>query len=323
MAPASFLGQMPLEVLLLVTGYLTSGLLSLGITVYSLRNRGDNPTVLAFAILTLSSSVWCFGFMGRLLSTSVTSKVVWETVGYLGLVSFPTTLLVFSLYYTGRGNWVTRRTLAFVSAVPAALFVLFATNFLHGMFLSDLSLSTSIGYPLLTATPQEVFWVNVVYNYAVYSLGILVLAYYAVEAPEPYRWQATLMTGGFGLTLVVNVGFLFGLEPFPAADPTPIAIGLTSAVLAVAILRAEFVNILPVARERIVETVNDGVVAVNEEGRVIDVNANAESLLGVENCIGRDVVELLPEEMIESGITDEGSDDQAEVKLERADGRTR
>ncbi|MDY6780583.1 MAG: HAMP domain-containing sensor histidine kinase, partial [Halobacteria archaeon] len=30
-----------------------------------------------------------------------------------------------------------------------------------------------------------------------------------------------------------------------------------------------------------------------------------------------------PEEMIESGITDEGSDDQAEVKLERDDGRTR
>lgn len=313
--------SVPTQILLLIVGYFVSGLLSLGVGVYALRRRGGNPTVGSFGVLLFATSVWCFGFMARVLGASVDTKLVWLLVGYVGLVTFPPALLVFSLYYTGNGGWVTRRTVALLGGVAFIFVAAMATNGFHGVFFTNPSLSAETGWSLLALEPQPLFWLQIVYNYLLYLSSLLLLAGYALNARGQFRWQATLVLVAFTFLWLVNVGFVFGLEPFPEADPTPIAIGVCASILALAVIRVGFIDIVPVARERVLESVEDGVVTVDDGGRVVDINPRAESILGIDDdqAIGGYVKEVLPYEIAETEILDGDSEEdegkQTEVRL--------
>jgi len=318
------LPSVPLQILLLAIGYSTSGLLSLGVAVYAFRRRDRSMTAGSFAVLLVATSFWCLGFMARVLAGSVEAKLLWLLVGYVGLVSFPPALLVFSLYYTGKGGWVTRRTVALLLVAPVFFVVAMATNSVHTMFFTDASLGYVAGWPLLSVEPRSLFWLQIVYNYLVYLSALLPLAGYALDARGRFRSQATLVLVAFTVLWLVNVGFVFGLEPFPEADPTPIAVGVCASILALAVVRVDFVDIVPVARERVLESVEDGVLTVDDGGRVVDVNRRAESVLGVngDEAIGCRVEEVLPAEIVETEVLDEnpeaseGEETQVEVRLE-------
>jgi len=163
---------LPSEVLFLVVGYFVSGLLSLAVSFFAIRRRSDSPTVGSFGVLLLFTSIWCFGFMARILSQSVESKLIWLLIGYVGLVSFPTSLLIFSLQYSGKRGWVTPHTVALLGVVPVFFILALSTNSIHGSFFTNTSVSTETGWALLAVKPEPLYWVNVVYNYLLYLFSL-------------------------------------------------------------------------------------------------------------------------------------------------------
>ncbi len=78
-------------------------------------------------------------------------------------------------------------------------------------------------------------------------------------------------------------------------DPTVFLFAISGLTLGVAALNPRFLTMAPVARDLVLDIISDGVVVVDLEGRVTDLNGVAASVLGVSQAgaMGQDVAYVL------------------------------
>jgi signal transduction histidine kinase len=305
---------------LVVLGYLVGGLLGLALTWYAFDRR-EEATVRSFGYLTLVAALICLALAGRLLTTDPSLKLVWNLLAYVGWVSIGPAILVFSLRFVGAREWTTRRLYAALAVVPAMTLPLVAVSPWVRLHYTTIGLRVVDGWPILRTVVGPWFWVHALYEYGLILFGIFLLARYALGASEPFRTQSVVLAGSFLFMTVVNVVYLLsGFAPFPGADLTPLGIVVGLCVVAVAIFRVRLVDVVPVARDRVFSALDDAVVVVDAEGRVVDVNDAATELLDTSGA-GHPVGETLPRAAIENGVHD-GSVESTEFPL-RVDGDDR
>lgn len=71
----------------------------------------------------------------------------------------------------------------------------------------------------------------------------------------------------------------FGWSPFPYLDLTPFAFTVTGLALAWSLFRFRLLDIIPVAREVVIESMRDAVLVLDEQNRIVDLNPAAQRLL--------------------------------------------
>ncbi len=74
-----------------------------------------------------------------------------------------------------------------------------------------------------------------------------------------------------------NALTIFGLKPFPGLDFTPFAFTISGLAVAWSLFRFRLFNIIPVAREAVIESMRDAVIVLDEQGRIVDLNPVAAS----------------------------------------------
>jgi PAS domain S-box-containing protein len=82
---------------------------------------------------------------------------------------------------------------------------------------------------------------------------------------------------------VVSIIYLTGNSPVPGLDLTPFSITLSGSLAAYAILNFRFLDLVPVARETLVEILPDGIIALDSQNRIQDINEAALTFLGIRN----------------------------------------
>ncbi len=104
------------------------------------------------------------------------------------------------------------------------------------------------------------------------------------------RW----IVAGAVVPLVVNVVHLLGFGPIEK-DFTPLAMAASSAAFALGLVRYRLLDLQPIAREALVDNVQDGVLVLDGQGRVADVNPALRLALGRSSpAIGRPLGETVP-----------------------------
>ncbi|WP_255196097.1 sensor histidine kinase [Halorarius litoreus] len=311
---ATALALPPTRVFALVVGYLLAGLFGAGLATYAFRRRRAEPSVRAFGYLALVATLVCLALSARMLSTTLETKLLWNTVTYVGWGAIGPLILLFVLRYVDAGSDVSRRTLAGLAVVPAVTLVLVATTQFHSIHYADVGLRYVDGWPIARLEVGTWFWVFWIYEYGLCVLGAGVLLHYARDAAGAFRTQAVALVVALLLMLSANLAFLvFGLAPFPGADLTPFGIAAGLLVVGAAVFHVGFIDVVPVARERVFEALDDPVVVVNRNGIVVDANAAADCLLDASQPLApaRDV---LPPEVLDSGLLEDDVE-ESEVEL--------
>ena len=72
----------------------------------------------------------------------------------------------------------------------------------------------------------------------------------------------------------------------PLIDPTPFAFAVTGVALTWALLRQQFLDIMPVARAAVFEGMRDGVLVLDTDNRIVDLNPEAERMIGKSRLPG-------------------------------------
>jgi diguanylate cyclase (GGDEF)-like protein/PAS domain S-box-containing protein len=65
-------------------------------------------------------------------------------------------------------------------------------------------------------------------------------------------------------------------------DLTPVSFGISGIVYAYAIFRHQFMNLVPIARSSLIENMSDGVLVLDAQGRIVDINPAMENFLDAE-----------------------------------------
>jgi diguanylate cyclase (GGDEF)-like protein len=284
---------------------MASALLNAALGAFAWRHRSV-PAARSFAGLMACCAWWSLFYGGYQATTDLWAKHLFADLVQLAAIAVPVAWFAFTARYTGRDRWASRRGLALIAAIPLLTAVLLLTNEWHGWFWSVFRLELRDGRVAVRTENAWGFWLHVGYSWVLQSVTVGMLVLKVMRAPHLYRRQAAAILFGALVPWVGNVLHLGRLVRFPA-NPMPFLFTLSGAAFAWAIFRFRFLDILPVAREAVVDRMADGVIVLDEEGRVMDLNPAAQAMLGVDGrgFVGRPAASVLgPWAMLAEGGAD-------------------
>lgn len=240
--------------------------------------RRAMPGARPLALLMLAALEWAVTAGVEAAAVEPAVKVLMSKVAYLGIVSVPVLYLLFALEYTDPDREIGRRFVAAVWVVPVVALALVATNEWHGLIWS--ATEPRPGSTLLTYRHGIGYFALVAYLYGLMVAATVLLGRAAVRLRHPFRRQALAVLLGVPLPWAANVLYVLNASPVPALDLAPAAFALTGLSLTLGIYRLGLFDIVPVAREAVVESMADGVVVLDVLYRVVVANPSALALLG-------------------------------------------
>jgi PAS domain S-box-containing protein len=268
---------MPYNVPFLTLLYLGCGVLMIGMAAI-IWSRRPAPGYFPLTIFLILSGFWimCSGFEGA--ADNFTAQDLWAKSSYAGLVSSGVAWLCFTLEYGG-SKWVRRPlNVAMVCLIPVAVIVFTLVYDFPGSIWDDISLNFSSAATI--NLPRMVYLVSSFYQYFLYLFGIIVLALLYRRKPRRYWPQITLILIGTTIPLIgtfIEIGWIL---PFSKIDITPFYLLFGTVVYCVAFVRFRFLDILPVAYKTLITNIPDGIVVVDLEGIIQEINPAAASMLG-------------------------------------------
>ncbi len=233
-----------------------------------------------FSALMIQIGWWASSYALELISPSLEAKVAWAKVQYMAIVLVPVTWFFFTLTYTDRWPWLRTPHAAGLS-VGVAFLVLAAvwTNEYHRLFWTTVGAAEGNMPAPLVVTYGPLFFLFVAYANVLLAVGSAVLFRNLWRPFRLYRRQAAAVALGIFIPWTANLLYLMGLRLPLQMDPTPFAFGVTGLMLFWGLGRFQLLDIAPLARDRVMEHMQDGVLILDARGRVVDANAQAAVVL--------------------------------------------
>jgi two-component system cell cycle sensor histidine kinase/response regulator CckA len=242
--------------------------------------RRPAPGAAVSALLLLAVVIWVLGYTLKLWGADLQSKLFWHKVEYLGVVVVPGAWLALALQHSGWEKRLTRRNVALLATEPLAMLLLLWTNQFHGLFYSNTRLETIGPFTGLIWTCGVGYWVNIAYSYLLILFGTFLLIQALIRSPYLYRRQAiALLIAGLA-PWGAEIASTFGLNPLHPVDVTPFAFILTGLAVTWNLFRFQFLDIVPVARDAVIEGMSDGVIVLDSRNRIVDLNPAAGQIIG-------------------------------------------
>jgi PAS domain S-box-containing protein len=258
------------------------------------RTRRGVPGGAAFGWMMLAIAWWSFASAMHTLSDDFNTRVFISKFQYLGVASVGVLWLLFTTGYS-RIAWPQPRiTRVLVWIVPVITLVLVATNDQHRLHWSAIEeVMTPIGRRLIYRGGSW-YWVHASYSYVLVLIGTAILVRGLRRFPPPYRLQTALIIIGAVVPLIGNLLYLTGALPVTGLDLTPIAFTVSGACFTWGIYRYRLFGLVPVAREMVVDSMDDGVIVLDAQRRLVDLNAAAERYTGCNaGSLGRPIDEVV------------------------------
>lgn len=279
------------------------------------RVRGASP----FALLMLAVAEWTVTYVFELESNSLASKVSWVMAQYVGIVLVPVAWFAFALEYTGREQRLTRRNVLLLCFVPLVTLVLVWTNPFHHLMMEDVRLMRAGPYAFLRIARGPAFWLHLVYAYALLLWGGFLILREHVRGGPVYRRQTRLLLVAAAIPWLGNLVYVLNWGMLPYVDITSFLFVVSGVIIFWALFRLQFLRLVPVARDTVIDNMRDGVLVVDALDRVADLNPAAERMLGVSSsqAIGgsaKDVLAKWPE--LVGCLSEASSNQQVEIGID-------
>ena len=264
-----------------------------GAAAYGWRFR-DRDTGFWYAAFCMAAAAWT-ALVALMALSPPDWAARWLALKYLFIQLAPVAVLMYALAFADLARGVRGRILAVLLVVPVLTQAVVWTNDLHHAMLRELVFERT---GMLTYLSRVVFgpfyWVNVAHGYLLVLASLVVVIGSAWRAGALARAQAAAIAVGILAPAIANVLLITGIFP-RVADPMPLGVALTALVLWWTTLRHRLLDLVPVARNMLVDALADGMLAVDARGRAVDLNPAMAAILGLQarTAIGRPASELL------------------------------
>ena len=301
---------------LIVALLIISGTILLFLGVNTLQRR-NTPTTTAFVVIMLSASLWSFGFAAEVISTSLQGKIFWANIQFVGINTLTFSWLVMTLYYTGQPRW-TIRSLSFLSIMPLLTILVIWTNPYHHLFRGSptLEIITSTFSVLNSDYGIYFYAVYIPFSYLLYAVSLFLLFRFWIKSPSTYRRQRLILVACLSFPLLVDALYIAGITPIPEFNFTPIAFSISGLLISWNVFSFQFFDISQLANDVVVRTMQVGVIVLDKQGRITDMNPAAKEIksTSLTQNIGIPLTQIFPEY---AGFLNSVSDEEAEIALEQ------
>ena len=244
------------------------------ITAWNASQRMRPPSAPYMIALALMVGWWCLTQWTSLLWINQEYRYFMAQLQYIAVASVPVLWLSTALSFCGWQPFLAR-WYPVLWAIPLVTLIVAFTNDLHGLLWQNFSVVPGDIRLYIEYGPW--FQVASVYAYTAVLLGTALLTLRLGQS-RLYRMQLVAVVAGPLLVLGINLPFIMGLRWVPI-DPTPSAFAV-AAMLILAALRQNLFSVLPIARRSTVDNISDGVIVLDAQGLIADINPAARRMMG-------------------------------------------
>jgi len=264
-----------------VTLMATSGVFTTFLCLYAFLKRSEVPGARTFILYTASQAIYTFAVAFEMASSSLIQIKYWTIVEYLGISTAPALGLILVMQYLGKN--VTRKAVIALFTIPFITMIMLTTNDVHHLFYKSITFREDV--PMTRIVIGQWYIVQGSYTFGCMLAAMVLLIRKWEQTKRNYRPQlATLIIGQF-LPMAGAFIYLMGLTPY-GIDPVPIMLCVTSAMYIWAMVSTRMLTIVPIAKERIFESMREGAIVLDSAERLIDLNdAVTRMIPGLTNSL--------------------------------------
>jgi len=219
----------------------------------------------------------------------------WTDFEYLGVGCAPTFWIIFVINFTGHEQWLTPRIRLLVVIEPVVTLLMVWTNNWHHLHYAKAGVNHSGPFPLLAFTPGIWYKIHTSYFYGMLGWGMYLIIARFRKADEFIKKQNRIILFGAFIPWLVNLSYLLHLRPWGHLDLTPFAFLASSLIIAIGLLGFKLFDIVPIARGKIVDALQEGILVLDSQNRVVDLNPGMRRILSnIDNIIGKTTEYLFP-----------------------------
>ncbi len=242
----------------------------------------------------LAASIWAITYAFEYAARNIESKIFWSKLSYLGIVYEAVSFMFFAFAFSSDYKYIKRKY-----TIPAYVFSTLIilspfTNHFHHLHWISYSID-----PETNATDYQYgpfFWVLVVCTYTQLLTGVWVVLKLYNNLPGYYKKQVLVVLLSSLFPFIGNLMYVFHLNPLPGFDWTPFSFLITGILIAFSISKFRMFDLVPFARNKLIDIIPDGIVVVDKSLRVADCNNTFLMLLNasMNEVVGKTMSELLP-----------------------------
>lgn len=245
--------------------------LAAGFTVLFLWKFRKSTEVKFLIYLEFFVAIWSTAYAFEFASLDLNTKILWSKLSYFGIAFLPVFYFLFTTAFSKKSNIITTRNIALLLIIPVITIGLVLTNEKHLLIWPSVTLDSANNIAYYSHGPG--FWVFYAFTETLLLLGLYNLANSIYKFSAYYKNQSSTLLIATLIPIIGNLLYITNINPFPGFDWTPISFVLTGLIISIGIFRFRMFNIIPLAKTKLFEMLNDGVLVINADGFIEDCNS--------------------------------------------------
>ena len=247
------------------------------LTILLLWRYRKSAEVRYLIYLELLIIVWAITYAFEFGTQDLSTKVFWSKMSYLGIAYAPLAYFLFTTAFSQKGNIINPRNVSLLSILPFITIIMVFTNEYHHLVWTDVVLDEKLNMAIYFHGTW--FWIFFAYAQLLIFSGLFNLLTSIYKFTSYYKSQvATLLIASL-IPIVSNLMYVTRINPIPGFDWTPLSFVFTGIVIAFGVIRYRMFDLVPNARNKLIDTMDDGVMVINAEGFIEDFNPAMTQIL--------------------------------------------
>lgn len=229
--------------------------------------------------LFLAVGLWAGANIFEVAATTVSLKQTWAAISYIGTGLSPFFFFLYCMQYANRIHKKNIKFLISLSVIPVLFIFIAGTNYLHKNLWTQIQIdpATNLG----NYSHGWLFWFFVIYQYILLTTGVIVLILSAVRQNRIINAQLIILLLGAVFPILGNLTYVFKLTPPAGFDWTPVSFCICSFLLTIGIRKYQLFDVVPIARDHLIETMSIGYAVTDQDLRIRDYNPALMNILGI------------------------------------------
>jgi len=245
---------------------LISTILVTALFILIIKTKNKSQIHYAFIFMIASIFIWSVGHILEILTTNAYGHTImlYVYIYYFGLCTAPVAILFLGLIFTKTRIKLTWRY-ALLFVLPMLNYFVIITNSFHHLVFINYSIYNS------DIVLGNYFIIHTAISYTYIIIGLFYLTSFTIKNSGFFSKQSIFIVIGVIVPLTINLLISFNVVILPIFY-TPISFSISVIFFALAILKFQFLNISPIALQRIVDLISDSYIIVNKDYEVVDYN---------------------------------------------------
>lgn len=229
-----------------------------------------------FSWLLGALSLGTFSYAMELWGIDESIKFFWLVIKFVSFEFTAFFWLLFILHLTGNKTWLRSPYLALQATIPSLSLLVIGSTRQTGWIFNNLHLYDE-NFIVFGNGPY--FWVHTIYLYSAFAIGFMLLFRWFRRKNPTRVFQQFCLLFAVGLPLITSVTTLWRPTIGYPFDSTPLLMALGILSVGWCLFGLNFSEVNPIAREALIESLKDGVIVMDAQRIITDMNPAAYHLL--------------------------------------------